>query len=95
MFETSIIGTSTATFTANLYQDDDENAAWVLFPRKTEGIVFIARFGGKPTTAGDSVEVWPIRVASRKASNLQNNTVQTFALTCAVPSEPNEDAVLS
>lgn len=101
LFETSIIGTSTATFTSNMYQDNatvtdpgDGNVAWNLFPRKTEGYVFIRRFGGVPAV-GDSVEVWPIRVSSRKASNLQNNTVQTFALTCAVPVEPNEDAVVA
>lgn len=100
LFETSIIGTSTATFTANMYQDNAAtgpgvgNVAWDLFPRKTEGYVFIRRFGHKPTAALEKVEVWPIRVASRKASNLQNNTVQTFALTCAVPREPNEDAII-
>jgi hypothetical protein len=45
--------------------------------------------------AGDKLEVWPVRVISRTASNLTNNTVQTFTATFSVSVEPSEDSVLS
>ena len=54
-----------------------------------------SRYGGKPTTAGDKLEVWPVRVISRTASNMTNNTVATFTVTFSVPEEPAEDAVLA
>lgn len=99
LFETSIIGTSQATFSADFYRDDDNDIAWDTLPRGTEGFFIISRFGGsgvnqKPM-AGDKVEVWPVNVVSRTAANMQNNSVQTFSITCSVNVEPNEDATVS
>lgn len=94
LFETSILGTSQATFTGDFYRDDAVDTAWNLLPRKTIGFMVIARFGGIPDTIGDICEVWPIRVTSRAMANMTNNTVETFTLTCAVPSEPNETSVV-
>jgi hypothetical protein len=94
LFETSIPGTTTATATLDAYRDDDTDDAWELLPRATEGVMYISRYGGKPTTAGDKLEVWPVRVISRTASNMTNNTVATFTVTFSVPEEPAEDAVL-
>jgi hypothetical protein len=95
LFETSIPGTTTATATLDAYRDDVDDLAWETLPRATVGCVFISRYGGKPSVAGDKLEVWPVRVISRTASNLTNNTVQTFTATFSVSVEPSEDSVLS
>lgn len=105
-FETSIPGTVTATFEADLYRDDVDDDAWDTLPRGTKGYVIISRFGGlggptttpasplhSPTT-GDKVEVWPVFVVARTATNLTSNTAQTFTLQCSVPEEPSEDSVV-
>lgn len=102
LFETSIIGTSQATFTADFYRNSPQGVtdlAWYTLPRKTSGYFFVSRFGGtgtdKKPIAGNVVEVWPVTVVSRTAANLQNNTVQSFTVTCAVNVEPNEAATVA
>lgn len=101
LFEPSIPGTSTATFTAEMYRDEDPllDTAWDMLPRNTPGIFYISRFGGtgagKMPVLADRVEVWPVRITSRAASAMTSNTAQTFSLTCSVPEEPNEDAVVT
>lgn len=99
LFETSITGTSSATFTADFYRDDEDDVAWELFTRGTRGVVYISRFGGTGTNhrpiASESVEVWPIEVTSRTAGPLSSNTPQTFSITCAVNLEPAEDATVA
>lgn len=97
LFETSILGTSQATFTADFYRDDGAtlDKAWDTLPRATKGFFIIARFGGIPSTVADKCEVWPVTVLSRAMSNMSNNTVETFTVTCAVPVEPNEAAVVA
>jgi len=99
LFEKSIVGTSTATFTADFYRDDEDDQAWDLFPRGTRGVVYISRFGGQGTdhqpVAADKVEVWPVEVTSRTAGPLSSNTPQTFTITCAVNEEPAEDATVA
>lgn len=98
LFETSITGTSQATFTADFYRDDAADTAWTTFPRGTKGYVVVSRFGGSGTDqkpiAGDVVEVWPVEVVSRTAASMQNNAVQTFSVTCAVNTVPNEAATV-
>lgn len=98
-FETSIDGTITATFEADFYRDNAADTAWTTLPRGTGGFFVISRFGGTGTNnmpvSTNKVEVWPVRVTTRAASNLTNNTAQTFTLTCAVPQVPNESAVVS
>jgi hypothetical protein len=102
LFETSIIGTSQATFTADFYRDDTPTTgdlAWKTLPRQTAGFFIVSRFGGAGTNnkpvAADHVEVWPVIVVSRTMANMSNNTVMTFTLTCSVPIEPNEDATVA
>jgi hypothetical protein len=101
MFETSIPGTNTATFTAEMYRDSvqAEDLAWNTLPRNTYGVFYISRFGGTGTdllpVATDHVEVWPMRVISRAASPMSSNTAQTFTMTGSVPQEPNEDAIVA
>lgn len=99
LFETSIPGTSSAQFTADFYRDDELDAAWDLLPRGTVGWFYIARFGGtgvggKPV-ATDKIEVWPVQVTSRSAAALTSNTAQMFTVTCSVPTEPAENAVVA
>ena len=100
LFETSIPGTSSATFTAEMYRDSvtAEDIAWNTLERGTPGCFYISRFGGTGTglkpIATDHVEVWPIIVTSRAASAMSSNTAQTFTLTCSVPEAPNEDATI-
>lgn len=99
LFETSIVGTSTATFTADFYRDSTNDTAWTTLVRGTTGYFLISRFGGTGTgnmpVAGNKVECWPVTVVSRTMANMQNNTVETFTVTCAVPQEPNENATVS
>lgn len=99
LFETSIIGTSQATFDADFYRDDVDDSAWEALPRGTEGFFIVSRFGGtgadqKPQ-AGDIVEVWPVQVVSRTMANMANNTVMSFTVSCAVNIEPNEAATVA
>ena len=100
LFETSIPGTSSATFTAEMYRDSvsANDTAWNALARGVAGYFYISRFGGtgplkKPIVA-NIVEVWPVNVTSRTASAMSSNTAQTFTLTCSVPKVPNEAAVV-
>lgn len=99
LFETSIIGTSQATFSADFYRDDTADTAWTTLPRGTKGVMIISRFGGTGADQipenGDYCEVWPVEVVSRTAAALSNNAVQTFTITCAVNIAPNENALVS
>ena len=98
LFETSIQGTSQASFSGDFYRDDTNDDAWDAFTRGDAGYFFVSRFGGTGTNnvpiAGETVEVWPVRVVSKTMANMANNTVETFTLTRAVPVEPNEDATV-
>lgn len=95
LFETSIVGTSQATFTADFYRDDADDLAWDTLPRATKGFFIISRYGGIPNTAADKCEVWPVTVLSRAMANMANNTVESFTVTCSVPQVPGEDAVVA
>jgi hypothetical protein len=97
LFETSIVGTSQATFTGDFYRDDDDtlDLAWTTLSRGTKGYFIIARSGGIPSTALKKCEVWPVTVLSRAMANMANNTVESFTVTCAVPSVPGEDSVVA
>ena len=101
LFETSIPGTSTATFTAECYRDSvtANDTAWNMLARGVKAWFYISRFGGtgaglKPIVT-NIVEVWPVQVTSRSASAMSSNTAQTFSLSCAVPVKPNEAATIA
>ena len=95
LFETSIIGTNQATFTADFYRDTTADTAWTTLPLSTSGYFFIARFGGPVTAIGRNIEVWPVAVLSRTMANMANNTVVTFTVTCSNPIAPNDNATVS
>lgn len=107
LFETSVPGTSQATFTGEFYRDGPDNAgdpvvdlAWNTLPRKTKGCFIVGRFGiakdptsGKPEPkAGDYVECWPVEITSRAAGAMASGTPLTFSVTAAINIEPCEDA---
>jgi hypothetical protein len=97
LFETSISGTVSATFTAEFYRDDANDLAWETLPRGTNGFFVVSRFGwsGANPVAGDDCEVWPVRITTRSAMALTNNESQRMMLEAAIPVEPNENAVVA
>jgi hypothetical protein len=101
LFETSTAGTSAATFDADFYRDDGANNddAWDTLPRGTRGYFIISRFGGTGTAnlpiATNKVEVWPVMITSRTMANMASNTVLTFTVSCAVTTEPAENATVA
>lgn len=97
LFETSISGTVSATFTAEFYRDDEGDLAWDTLPRGTDGFFVVARFGwaGADPVAGDTCEVWPVRITVRSALALTNNESQRMTLDSSVPVEPAENAVVA
>jgi hypothetical protein len=95
LFETTIPGTSQASFSGDFYRDDVFDNAWLVLPRGTKGTFIIARYGGKPAAAGKKCEVWPVQVTSRSMSNMASNTAETFTVTCSVPVEPAENALVA
>jgi hypothetical protein len=97
LFETTIIGTSQATFTGDFYRDSATDTAWTTLARSTTGYFIISRFGGggsnkEPNVATNKCEVWPVTVTSRAMTNMANNSVMTFTVTCAVNTQPAENA---
>lgn len=107
LFETSVAGTSQASFTGEFYRDAYQttpsgplydDVAWKTFTRGTDGAFIISRFGGqgpnKEPIAAQECEVWPVEITSRAAGPLSSNTVQTFSVTAAVNTEPAETAVV-
>lgn len=98
LFETSIPGTSAASFSADFYRDDASDTAWTLLPRGTKGYFVIQRYNanaGRTATAAAKVEVWPVTITSRAAGPLSSNTAQTFTVTASVPVEPSENATVA
>lgn len=74
------------------------DTAWDTLPVGTEGYIVLARFGGSNSGAlavGDTVDVWPIDVATRENLPYERNTPTRFRLTAGVPDEPDEDVALT
>jgi|LakMenEpi03Aug12_release.lakeMendotaPanAssembly.Ray.scaffolds.fasta_scaffold54239_4 hypothetical protein len=97
LFETTIVGTSQATFTGDFYRDSTTDSAWAALARTTNGWFIISRFGGggtykEPNVATNKCEVWPVTVTSRAMTNMANNAVMTFTVNCAVTAAPAESA---
>lgn len=100
LFETTIPGTVTATFTMEGYRDDTTDTLWDTLPRGTDGFIVIARFGFGGATvsdpaSGDVIEVWPVTVVSRSATPLTSNDSQRCNIECTVPVEPDEAATVA
>jgi hypothetical protein len=61
------------------------------------GFVVIRRFGGSAVAFASTqkVEVWPVQVLSRAMDNTTADNIQTYTAMLAVPSAPNQDAVIA
>jgi hypothetical protein len=81
-----------ATFFRDTVSGSD--TAWTTLARGTAGYFVIGRFGLTPT-AGERVEVWEINVISRAMVAIADNEAQRFVASMAVPSEPNDAAVVA
>lgn len=104
LFETTISGTVTGTFTMDMYRDETTDTAWNTLPRTTTGYIIISRFVKNGSTydsttkkpgAGAPVEVWPIKVTARTMQAASSNQVQMFQCQFAVTAEPNEGVNLT
>lgn len=85
----------TASFFRDSVAADDD--AWDTLPRGTRGYFLVARFEGSDSSVGtgDRVEVWPIVVISRSNRDIEQDGAYRFDVTCGVPSEPDDDAVMA
>lgn len=108
LFETSVPGTSAATFTGEFYRDGELSGtpkrpidlAWNTLPRKQKGTFIIGRFGipknvtsGFPEPiVGSQVECWPVEITSRGAGPMASGTPLSFTCTAAINVEPCESA---
>lgn len=111
LFETTVPGTSQATFTGEFYRDGEMSGvppvpvdlAWNTLPRKQKGTFIIGRFGiPKDATSGDPkpvvgsiVECWPVEITSRGAGPMASGTPLSFTCTAAINIEPCEDAAVA
>lgn len=100
LFETSVPGTSTATFSADFYLDDETNTAWTTLSRGKQGYIVLSRMlpvgqdNSEDWAAANKVEIWPAYITSRSAGQLASNTVQIFTVTSSIPKVPQEDYVV-
>lgn len=100
LFETSVPGTSQATFQGEFYRDGASDTAWDTLERKTTGTFIIVRFGcpktgGVPTPeTGTVCEVWPVEITSRAAGPMASGTPLSFTMTAAVNVEPCESGAV-
>ena len=91
LFETNVPGTAASQAMAEFYRDDTTDTAWTTLPRGTSGFLLINRFAND-TSAGQSVEVWPVRVTTRSMLPMTSNEVQRFRVEFSVGVEPDEDS---
>jgi hypothetical protein len=98
LFETSVAGVAQGSFTGDFYRDSNVAAdtAWTALPRGAVGYFIVCRFGGSNVApyapvANTIVESWPVVITARAAAALTSNQAQTFSVTAAVPSIPNEN----
>lgn len=85
--------------TASFFRDSvaANDDAWDTLPRGTRGYFVVSRFEGSESAlgAGDRVEVWPIVVISRSNRDIEQDGAYRFDVTCGVPTEPDDDAVVA
>ena len=88
----SIPATVGGDFSAEFYRDDTTDTAWNALPRLTSGYLVIARFGGTTADtyaikAGDSVELWQVRVSQRSNSRITRGEALRFTTTFAISAD--------
>ncbi len=89
-FESSIPGTnSIGSSSLTMYEDTDVDDMETTFPKGTEGYVIIKKKGDKP--ASDSMDVFPVLVASKGSEYDAGNNPARAVVTFTVTSEPDLD----
>lgn len=87
--------------TAEFYRDSNpaNDTAWNDLPRGTGGYFLVARRGGSgvggAVQAGDKIDVIPIDVITRNPTAYARNEAARFAVSAAVPDEPEEDVAVA
>jgi len=101
LFDRSIIGTVQGQFQGDFYRDSvsGSDLAWTNLGRGVTGYVLVSRFGGTGTNkvprSGNAVEVWPVGITARSASQMTSNTVQTFTCMGALLDPPAENGIVT
>jgi hypothetical protein len=99
LFDRSIIGTVQGQFQGDFYRDNAADTAWNALARGVSGYFLVSRFGGTGTNkvprAGNAVEVWPVGITARTASQMTSNTVQTFTCMGALLDPPAENGIVA
>jgi hypothetical protein len=100
LFDRSIIGTVQGQFQGDFYRDSVQTSdvAWTNLARGVSGYFLVSRFGGTGTNkiprSGNNVEIWPVGITARTASQMTSNTVQTFTCMGALLDPPAENGVV-
>lgn len=96
-FNKTVAGTFGGNVSVESYRESVTDEAWGLWPRTTEGVFVIRRFGGSDVAiaVGDDVETYLIRVVTRSPATLDRGSVQMFTIEAAVQEEPNLEAVVA
>jgi hypothetical protein len=101
LFDRSIIGTVQGQFQGDFYRDSvyASDTAWNNLGRGVTGYFLVSRFGGTGTgkipRSGNNVEIWPVGITSRSASQMTSNTVQTFTCMGALLDPPAENGTVT
>jgi hypothetical protein len=89
-FESSIPGTDQAANSSiTFYEDEDDDEIETMLPKGQTGVVYILRKGDKP--ASNSLDVFPVRVASRSPQFSAGNDPARFAVQFTITSKPELD----
>lgn len=92
-FEGSIPGTDQASNSSlTLYEDEDDDEYETMLPKGQTGTVFILRKGDKP--GSNSMDVFPIRVASKSSSLTVANEAARFVVQCTITDPPALDRTI-
>ncbi|MEV4975513.1 hypothetical protein [Streptomyces scopuliridis] len=92
-YDSTIPGSDKAdTSTFTFYEDEVDAAMEGLFAKGTTGYVVILRKGDVP--ANNSMDVFPIRVASQSPQYTADNEAAKFVVTCSITSRPVQGAAV-
>jgi hypothetical protein len=92
-YDSTIPGSDKAESSSfTFYEDEDEEDMEVMFAKGTVAYVVILRKGDKP--ASNSMDVFPIRVASQSPQYSAENEAAKFIATCSITDRPVQGAAV-
>lgn len=92
-YDSTIPGSDKAESSSfTFYEDEDLDDMETLFAKGTVGYVVILRKGDKP--ASNSMDVFPVRVASQSPQYSAENEAAKFMATCSITSRPVQGAAV-